>query len=95
MKTLPLNLIAYRKTSVFTEDTIPKGLLDRHTTKEGIWAKIWVLSGQLCYRILMEPPEENRLTPDLPGIIEPQVPHQIASIGPVEFYVEFYHEADS
>ena len=90
MKTLPLNVIAYRKTPVFTEATIPPGLLHHHTTKAGSWGKILVMSGQLCYRILTDPPEEHRLTPSSPGIVEPQVPHQVESLGPVTFYVEFY-----
>ena len=93
MKTLPLNLIAYHKTPMFTQDTVPNALLNRHTTKEGRWAKIWVTSGQLCYRILADIPEEYTLTPDFPGIVEPQVPHQIEPLGSVAFYVEFYREA--
>jgi len=95
MKTLPPNVTAYRETPVFTQETIPKGLLDRHTTKEGSWGKICVISGQLCYRILTDPPEEHVLTPDSPGIVEPQTPHQVEPLGPVEFYVEFYREAES
>ncbi len=90
MKKLPANAIAYRKTPIFTQETIPEGLLHRHTTQEGRWGKIAVVSGQLCYRILTDRPEEHRLTPSLPGIVEPQVPHQVSSPGPVEFYVEFY-----
>ncbi|NET36784.1 MAG: DUF1971 domain-containing protein [Cyanothece sp. SIO1E1] len=92
MKMLPPNVTAYRKTPVFTQDTLPAGLLSRHTTKAGSWAKIWVTSGRLCYRILTDIPEEHTLTPDLAGIVEPQVPHQVEILGPVEFYVEFYRE---
>ena len=92
MKTLPQNVVAYQKTPVFTQDTVPKGLLHHHTTKEGSWGQIWVTSGQLGYRILTEPPEEHTLTPDKPGIVEPQVPHQVEPLGSVEFYVEFDHE---
>ena len=95
MKKLPPNVTAYKKTPIFTQETIPKGLLHRHTTKEGSWGKISVISGQLCYRILTDPPEEHKLTPDSPGIVEPQVPHQVEPVDPVEFYVEFYHVAES
>ena len=93
MKTLPPNVVAYRKTPVFTQDTVPKALLNRHFTQEGSWAKIWVTFGQLAYRILTDTPEEHTLTPDLAGIVEPQVPHQVEPLGSVEFYVEFYREA--
>lgn len=91
MKKLPLNVTSYKKTPVFTQETIPKGLLHRHTTKDGSWGKISVISGQLRYRIFTSPPEEHQLTPNSPGIIEPQVPHQVELLDPVEFYVEFYH----
>ena len=94
MKILPSNVMAYRQTPVFTQETVPTALLDRHTTKAGSWGKIWVISGQLCYRILTEIPEEHTLTPDSPGIVEPQIPHQLELLEPVKFYVEFYREED-
>ena len=90
MKTLPPNTVAYRKTPIFTQATVPTALLNRHTTKAGSWGKIWVVSGQLRYCILTDPPEEHTLTPNSPGIVEPQVPHHVELLGPVEFYVEFY-----
>ena len=90
MKTLPADATAYKRTPLFTQATVPAALLKRHTTKAGSWAKIWVRSGQLKYQILLDPPEEHRLTPESPGIVEPQVPHHVQPLGPVEFYVEFY-----
>lgn len=92
MKTLPPKVTAYRKTPVFTQDTVPAALLSRHTTQAGSWAKIGVISGRLCYRILTDIPEAHTLTPDSPGVVEPQVPHRVELLGPVEFYVEFYRE---
>ncbi|MDJ0705057.1 MAG: DUF1971 domain-containing protein [Leptolyngbyaceae cyanobacterium MO_188.B28] len=90
MKTLPARAKSYRKTPIFTQDTVPPALLKRHTTKAGSWGKIWVISGQLGYRILTDPPEDHMLTPESPGIVEPQTPHQVEPLGAVEFYVEFY-----
>lgn len=95
MKTLPPNVIAYRKTPIFTQETVPSALLSRHTTNAGSWAKIWVISGQLLYQILLDSPEEYTLTPDSPGIVEPEVPHQVKPLGLVEFYVEFYRDVES
>lgn len=94
MKILPDNVYFYRKTPNFTQETIPKGLLHRHTTKAGSWGKICILSGELKYQILTDPGEEHIITPDFPGIIEPEVPHQIQSINSVEFYVKFYRASD-
>ncbi|MBT3307566.1 MAG: DUF1971 domain-containing protein, partial [Alphaproteobacteria bacterium] len=50
-KTLPSPLKAYRRTPVFTEDTIPKGLRNEHSTKPGVWGVIHVMSGTLLYTI--------------------------------------------
>lgn len=90
MKTLPPDVVAYRKTPVFTQETVPAALRNRHRTKAGSWGKIWVTSGQLGYRILTDPPETHILTPNLPGIIEPEVPHCVEVLTPASFYVEFY-----
>ncbi|NER79296.1 MAG: DUF1971 domain-containing protein [Leptolyngbya sp. SIO1D8] len=92
MKTLPTNVTAYRKTPVFNEATIPAALLNRHMAKAGSWAKISIMSGQLGYRILSPVPETHRLNSDTPGIVEPQIPHHVEKLGPVEFYIEFYRD---
>lgn len=93
MKNLPSNVTAYKKTPVFTTETIPQGLLQSHTTKAGSWGKIVVISGQLYYRIFTDIPEEHILNSGSVGIIEPQTPHQVEPIGTVEFYVEFHRES--
>lgn len=94
MKTLPDELEAYRQTPVFSESTIPSGLLKAHTTKAGSWAVIRVLEGQLLYRILEPQPVEIMLDPTLPGVIEPGVRHEVAAAQPVKFYVEFFRRRD-
>ena len=42
MKTLPENLDFYTRTLDFTEDTVPSGILGRHSTAAGTWGKIKV-----------------------------------------------------
>ncbi len=90
MKQIPENATPYKKTAVFTEETIPQSLRQQHNTKEGVWGKIWVVSGTLRYRILSPAQEEFILTPANAGVVEPEVPHQVEPLGRVEFYVEFY-----
>lgn len=90
MKVLPTSVRAYKRTPEFTEATIPEGLLRNHTTREGSWATIVVLEGELVYRILQPELAEWILSPNVIGIVEPQVPHEVARRGPVRFYVEFY-----
>jgi tellurite resistance-related uncharacterized protein len=90
MKQLPRNIQTDYRTPTFTQDTVPSGLLYRHITKEGYWAKINILYGNLIYRILAPEVEEVRLCPSHSGVVEPMVLYQIQMTGPVAFYVQFY-----
>lgn len=90
---MPPEARPYRRTDVFTEATLPKGLLKAHTTKDGTWALIHVLEGRLAYRIEdpRRPPSAVVLTPEgPPGVVEPTILHAVEPLGPVRFYVEFH-----
>lgn len=89
MKKLPDDVIAYKRTDVFTENTVPKGLLNAHNTKTGVWGKIVILEGELRYRILEPAIEDHVLTPEYFGVVEPKVLHEVMPLGKVSFYVEF------
>lgn len=91
MKPLPPQVSPYHKTHLFTQDSIPAGLLGEHKVKNGTWGKIVVVAGSLRYRILGSTPEEIVLTPQTYGVAEPNVPHQVEPVGDVQFFVEFYH----
>ena len=93
MKQIPADYVAYKQTPVFTETTVPAGLLKRHKTKVGIWGKIVVLEGRLMYRILEPVLETHELNPTQAGAVEPTVAHEVAPLGPVKFYVEFFNGA--
>lgn len=88
MKSLPGDVLPYKRTAVFTQDTIPAGLLKDHTTKENTWALIQVQEGKLEY--VIEDRETHILSPGHDGVVEPQVPHHVRPLGPVLFFVEFY-----
>ncbi len=67
MKALPKNVTAYKKTPEFDELSVPKGLLNAHQTKVGVWGKIVILEGQLQYTInepiiegIYPPPKKTR-----------------------------------
>lgn len=49
---MPPGWVQYKTTSVFTQDTVPAGLLKRHSTKRGAWGKVRVLEGQMRLRYL-------------------------------------------
>ena len=89
MKTIPATATAYKQTATFTQDTLPAGLRSAHRTAAGVWGRITVLEGALHYEIL-EPYESQVLTPELSGVVEPAVPHQVTPLGDVTFFVEFY-----
>lgn len=90
MKALPQQVQPYKQTPVFTEDTVPGGLLRSHRTKDSVWGKIVVLEGRLEYTI-DEPTEEVLvLDQETPGVIEPTILHAVKPLGAVRFYVEFY-----
>jgi tellurite resistance-related uncharacterized protein len=89
MKPLPHDVAPYRRTGDFTDATVPEALRRRHTTKPGVWGRICVVEGTLRYRILEPHVEEHVLSPEHPGVIEPEVPHEVEPLGAVRFYVEF------
>lgn len=92
MKTIPPDVTHYKSTAVFTEETIPAALQRSHTTADGVWGRITILEGSLLYRITDErhPFEEVLLTPSNSGVVEPQVKHEVAVVGPVRFQVDFH-----
>ena len=69
---------------------MPGAIRRAHTTREGTWGLIHVVTGRLRYEILREPVEIFTLSPEVKGVIEPQVPHQVEPIGEVTFFVEFF-----
>jgi tellurite resistance-related uncharacterized protein len=92
MKALPSSVVAYKKTSLFTNATIPHGLLQDHRTKPGVWGLIQVERGSLRYTI--NDKEVHLLTPGYPGVVEPAVTHYITPLEDVLFFVEFYREKE-
>ena len=90
MKSLPEGVAPYARTATFSTRSIPEKLRKSHSTKAGTWAKIVILDGTLRYRILEPEIREFELSPDHPGVVEPEVSHEVEVMGDVRFYVEFY-----
>ena len=88
---LPPPASPYRRTSVFTESTLPASLRREHRTKPGVWGVIRVLDGRLRYRVL-NPISEVVLEPGHPGLVLPDQPHLVEPLGPVRMQVEFYRQ---
>ncbi len=90
MKSLPSDAVHRSTTPEFTEETLPDGLKGIHQTAVDTWAKIVVLEGRLRYCILEPEAEEHELSPEQPGIVEPEIRHRVEPIEHVRFRVEFY-----
>ncbi|MGH8501386.1 MAG: DUF3565 domain-containing protein [Gammaproteobacteria bacterium] len=86
---LPASFIPYKRTPVFTEESVPAGLKKDHSTKAGVWAKIVVIEGTLRYRVDALQTDVN-LSQNKPGIVVPEVAHSVEPLGMVRFFVEFY-----
>jgi tellurite resistance-related uncharacterized protein len=86
---LPPSFTRYKETAVFSEGTIPPALRKDHTTKPGVWAKIVVHEGRLRYAVAALQ-ASFELSPEVPGIVLPEVPHHVEPLGVVRFHVEFY-----
>jgi len=86
----PDGLMAYKKTPVFNQETIPKGFRRAHSTKRGVWALITVLSGRVRYVVDYLEGSSTDLDQHTNGVISPQMEHHLVVIGNVELYVEFF-----
>jgi len=84
----PTDLVGYRRTPDFTENTIPDGLRKTHSTKQGVWANIHVVEGLLHFRD-HETETEFDLGPGIHPVIYPEALHDVAPVGTVKFFVEF------
>ena len=77
----------YKVTPVFDEYSLPAGLRREHRTKPGVWGIIRVLKGNVR---LVKPSGTIVLGAGQPGKIEPEEPHWVDPIGPIQMQVEFY-----
>ncbi len=91
---LPQGFEAYHKTPVFTEATVPPGLQRAHKTKLGIWGRIVVEEGMIRYHIEALDLQLD-LSPGEDGIVIPEVPHHVESLGAVRFSVTFYRATNN
>lgn len=85
----PDGIAAYKRTAVYDETTLPAGLCRDHQTARGVWARITVLEGALRYRVPSRA-LDTLVTPELPGVVVPEVLHSVEAEGKVRVFIEFY-----
>lgn len=95
---VPSGLGLYKRTALFTESSIPAGLLSDHATKRGVWGLIHVTQGALRY-VVTDPrraSSDKLLTAEgEPGLVEPTILHRVEPVGSVQFHVEFLRSPPS
>jgi tellurite resistance-related uncharacterized protein len=94
---IPAELAPYKRSSIFTLDTLPAALLKDHSTKAGCWALILVLEGEIGFVIedSRRPYAKTVLRQELlPGLVEPTILHRLEPMGPVKLQIEFYRQIE-
>ena len=88
-------LVAYKRMPLWTKETMPEAVQQKHNTKVGTWGKITVLKGALKFIELTEDGEvlaEHLFEAGADNpMAQPQVWHRVeAATDDVEWYLEFY-----
>ena len=91
---LPPDVIPYKRLpaeGTFTVDTMPRGLLSRHNTKEAVWGEINVVKGQLQLNQLEGEIEEVLLSPSNSiGVVAPTQYHVVKPLtDDMEMFIRF------
>jgi len=88
---MPNGYAAYKRTASFRRESIPEGLLHRHSLKAGVWAIVHVVRGELEFFEPSETGETRRaLVAGERAIVLPESEHRVAAAGDVEFFIEFW-----
>jgi tellurite resistance-related uncharacterized protein len=61
-----------------------------HETKRGVWGLIHVVSGELEYVLEDAVGTRQVVRAGEPAVVLPELPHRVAPLGDVEFFVEFW-----
>jgi tellurite methyltransferase len=90
-KEMPAGHGPYKRTASFTRETVPQGLLQRHSTKAGVWALVHVSRGALEFFEAEAGGESRQLVrAGQTAVIRPELEHRVAPLEDVEFFVEFW-----
>ena len=84
---LPLDAREYKRTAIFTEETLPVALRKQHRTKAGSWGRIVVTEGQVEFH---SRGRVHVLGAGDVGIVEPEVSHHVTPLGAMRLHVEFW-----
>lgn len=86
---LPSGLTLVRTTKMFTDETVPDGLLTAHRLAPGVWGRLRVEAGPVVF-VLEDSQERRSLGPGDAQVIEPDVAHHVEPGEGARFVVEFH-----
>jgi tellurite methyltransferase len=86
---MPEGLRFVRSSPVWTEQTVPRGLLRAHRLGPGTWGRIVVDAGQLRFIMSTEPALDTVLGPGSSQAMPPEVDHKVRLLGPVRFTIDY------
>ena len=89
---LPEEAEVYKSTPIFTQETLPSGLLANHSLKAGVWGRVVVLEGSVAF---CEGATREELTQGDSWTVLPEVVHHLELSGPVRLRVDFLRSARS
>ena len=87
---MPAGVRLARTSAVWTESTVPDGLLSAHRIADEVWGRLVVTGGHLSLVFEDTPDEPHTLADGESAIIPPARPHHVVLDGPVEFCIEFH-----
>lgn len=87
---IPNTTTLSRTSPVFTEETVPKGLLKDHNLKAGTWGSLIVEQGQVAFYLAGMTAPEAEINAGERWTILPEEKHFIRVHGEARFYIEFY-----
>ena len=93
------SLVCYKTLPVWKHDSIPTAFQQPHNTKQGTWAKLHILKGELDFAMLNEQGNvisKHRFSgSEQPPLVEPQVWHRIVAFSDdIECQLSFYCQSD-
>ncbi len=93
------DLMCYKTMPVWNKNSLPKMFQEQHNTKEGTWAKLTILKGQLKFYELTEDGQEVSsviLSPENQAdFVPPQLWHKVEAISDdLECQLAFYCQAE-
>ena len=88
-RSLPEGVKPYASTKEFTAETVPDSLLKAHTTKQGCWGRLNVMSGHVEYFLEGADQPLARIEANDSWIILPAEVHFVKVSEDGKFFVEF------